>query len=67
MDTLKQREILCLEAEKNGVALTAAEKKTADENVTSTLKNMSDAQKKMAGLSEKEIRRAAYRQALANK
>ena len=30
MDTLKQREILCLEAEKNGVALTAAEKKTAD-------------------------------------
>ena len=67
MHTLKQREILCLEAEKNGVALTAAEKKTADENVTSTLKNMSDAQKKMAGLSEKEIRRAAYRQALANK
>lgn len=67
MDTLKQREILCLEAEKKGVALTAAEKKTADETVTSTLKNMSDAQKKMAGLSEKEIRRAAYRQALANK
>lgn len=55
MDTLKQREILCLEAEKNGVALTAAEKKTADENVTSTLKNMSDAQKKMQAFPKKKF------------
>ncbi|MBO5488911.1 MAG: hypothetical protein J5972_03290 [Eubacterium sp.] len=67
MDNLKQREILCLEAEKNGVALTADEKKTADENVKSATENMTDAQKKMEGLSQSEMKQSAYRQALADK
>jgi len=67
MDTLKQREVLCMEAEKNGVCLTAEDKKKADETVAEAVKNMTDEQKKMDGLSEDSIRQSVYRQALADK
>lgn len=67
MDSLKQREILCMEAEKNGVTLTEDEKKKVEETLKSTRENLSDSQKKIAGLDESSIRKSLEKQALADK
>lgn len=67
MDAIKQREILYMEAMKADLSLTDAENKTVNEQVESTLKNMSDSQKRIAGLDEKTIKSVVEKQALAEK
>jgi len=67
IDNFKQREVLCLEAEANGVTLTDEEKKTAAESAKSAYGDLKDAQKKIAGLDEESIRTSIERQTLADK
>lgn len=67
MQTLKQREILYMEALKNNLSLTDEEKKTVEENVKSARENMTDGQKKLAGLDEGTIQEVMEKQALADK
>lgn len=67
MDAIKQREILYMEAKKVDMSLTDAENKEVNNQVSSTLKNMSDSQKRIAGLDEKTLKSVIEKQALANK
>lgn len=67
MDAMKQREILCMEAEKTGISLSDEEKTKVDEDVKSFRDGLSKAQKKMDGLDEKTVRRVLTKQALAEK
>lgn len=67
MDGLKQREILCMEAEKLGYSLTDEEKKAAADSMKSAMENMSDAQKKISGLDEKTLTTVFEKNALAEK
>jgi foldase protein PrsA len=67
MDTLKQREILYMEALKNGLELTEDEQKTVTENVSTAMENLTDNQKKMSGLDEASIQETLEKQALADK
>lgn len=67
MSALKQREILCMEAEKNGVTLTDDEKKEVSDKLSTVMKNITDKQKKMKGLSESAVQEALEKQAIADK
>lgn len=67
MDSLKQREILCMEAEKLGYSLTDEEKKAAADSMKSAMENMTDAQKKIDGLDEKTLKTVFEKNALAEK
>ena len=67
MDSLKQREVLYMEAQKRGYSLTAEEEKTAENNVTDTMKNFTDKQKKLEGLDEKTLKSEFKKNALAEK
>ena len=67
MDGLKQREILCMEAEKNGVALSDEEKSKVDEDLKTFIDGLTDGQKKIRGLDEDTVRNELERQALADK
>ncbi len=67
MDTLKQREILCMEAEKANVSLTEEEKKTVSDNTAKAVENLTDKQKKMAGLDGDSIQQDLEKQQLADK
>lgn len=67
MDSLKQREVLYMEAQKRGYSLTAEEEKTAENNVTDTMKNFTDKQKKLEGLDEKILKSEFKKNALAEK
>lgn len=67
MDSLKQREILYMEAQKNNITLTDDEKKKIDEEVTEATKAMSDSQKKMKGLDEDTIRANIEKRLIAEK
>ncbi len=67
MDSIKQREILCMEAEKLGYKLTEEEKKAAVNNVKTTMENMTDAQKKLPGLDAKSLENVFIKNALAEK
>ena len=67
MDNIKQREILYLEALKNDMSLTDEEKKTIAQNAAAAVKNLSDSQKKIAGLDESTITQVLEKQALAEK
>lgn len=67
MDSLKQREILYMEAQKRGYSLTAEEEKTAENNVTDTMKNFTDKQKSLEGLDEKTLKSEFKKNALAEK
>lgn len=67
MNTLKQREILCMEAEANNVTLTDEEKKQAAKNAEDAMKNMTDGQKKLDGLDLESITNVLERDALAQK
>lgn len=67
MDGIKQREILYMEAQKLGYKLTDEEKKSADANVQTTIKGLTDAQKKIPGLDEKSLTAVFEKSALANK
>lgn len=57
MDGLKQKEILYMEAQKLGHALTDEEKKAADESATKAMESMTDGQKKLPGLDEEKYLR----------
>jgi len=67
MDSLKQREVLYMEAQKRGYSLTAEEEKTAENNVADTMKNFTDKQKKLEGLDEKTLKSEFKKNALAEK
>lgn len=67
MNTLRQREIFCMEAEKEGIELTKAEIETADATYKTMSKNFTDIQKKKAGLDQKTIEKQLERDALASK
>lgn len=67
MDSLKQREILYMEAQKRGYSLTAEEEKTAEDNVTDAMKNFTDKQKKLEGLDEKTLKSEFKKNALVEK
>ena len=67
MDSLKQREILYMEAQKRGYSLTAEEEKTAENNVADTMKNFTDKQKSLEGLEEKTLKSEFKKNALAEK
>lgn len=67
MDAMKQREILCMEAEKMGISLSDEEKTKVDQDVKTFRDGLSDAQKKMDGLDEKTVRKVLTKQALAEK
>mgnify|MGYP004458653757 FL=1 len=67
MDSLKQREILYMEAQKRGYSLTAEEEKTAEDNVADTMKNFTDKQKSLEGLDEKTLKSEFKKNALAEK
>lgn len=67
MDAIKQREILYMEAIKADLSLTDEEKKTVQEQVSSTIESMSASQKRISGLDEKTITSVVEKQALAEK
>ncbi|MCH5266626.1 MAG: peptidyl-prolyl cis-trans isomerase [Lachnospiraceae bacterium] len=67
MDTLKQREILYMEALKAGLSLTDEETKQIQENAASARENLTDSQKRIAGLDEATIYTVLEKQALADK
>ena len=67
MDSLKQREVLYMQAQKRGYSLTAEEEKTAENNVADTMKNFTDKQKKLEGLDEKTLKSEFKKNALAEK
>lgn len=67
MDSIKQREILCMEAEKLGYSLTDEEKKASDENATKAMESFTDGQKKIPGLDEKTLKTVFEKNALAEK
>ena len=67
MDDLKEREILVMQAEKDGTTLTDDDKSEVDETVSSTMENMSDSAKKVKGLSESYVRKAVEKVKLAER
>nr|MBP3599055.1 peptidyl-prolyl cis-trans isomerase [Eubacterium sp.] len=67
MDGIKQREIMCMEAEKLGYKLTDEEKKAAAEEVKKAMENMTDAQKKLPGLDQETLTTVFEKNALAEK
>ncbi len=67
MDNVKQREILCMEAQKLGYSLTDEEKKAVADNVQTALKELPEEQKKIDGLDEKSLTTVFEKSALADK
>ncbi len=67
MDTLKQREILYMEAQKAGLTLTDDEKSQVEEDLKSFRDGLTSKQKRMDGLDEKSVRKVLEKQALADK
>lgn len=67
MDSVKQREILCMEAKKLNYSLSDEEKATVKENVKQALDSLSDEQKKIDGMDEKSLTTAFEKNALAEK
>lgn len=67
MDSVKQREILCMEAEKLGYSLTDEEKTKVSENVKTAMEQLDDSQKKIDGLDEKSLTTVFEKNALAEK
>lgn len=67
MKNMKQREILYLDAVKNGVSLTDEEKAKVEEDVKTFRDGLSKKQKKLFGLDEKTVRTVIEKQALADK
>lgn len=67
MDVIKQREILCMEAEKLGHVLTDEEKKAAEDDMKKTLESIPDDQKNLDGLDQKSLKTVFEKNALAEK
>lgn len=67
MQNMKQREILCMDAQKNGISLSEEEKSKVEEDLKSFRSGLSEKQKKMYGLDEGTVRTVLEKQALADK
>lgn len=67
MKALKKREILYMDAVKNGISLTDDEKKKVEEDLKTFRDGLSDKQKDMFGLGEGTVRTVLEKQALADK
>lgn len=67
MDSLKQREILYMEALKNNMELTDEEQKTISDDVNGVMEQLTGKQKKISGLDEASIKETLEKQALADK
>lgn len=67
MDSIKQREIICMEAERLGYKLTDEEKTAAKEEVQEAMENLTDAQKKLLGMDEDTLIKVFEKNALADK
>ncbi|MBR6229356.1 MAG: peptidyl-prolyl cis-trans isomerase, partial [Eubacterium sp.] len=67
MDTLKQREVLCMQAEKDGTTLTDEEQKEVDTAVEEAMNAMPEESKGKKGLSESDFRASIDKQKLADK
>lgn len=67
MDSIKQREVLCMEAEKLGYTLTDEEKTAAHDSAAQEREAMTDGQKKISGLDEKSLNAVFEKNALAEK
>lgn len=67
MDTLKQREVLCMQAEKDGTTLTDEEQKEVDTAVEEAMNAMPEESKGKKGLSESDVRASIEKQKLADK
>lgn len=67
MQNMKQREILYMDAQKNGMSLSDEEKSKVEEELKTFRKGLSDKQKKMYGLDEDTVRTVLEKKALADK
>ncbi len=67
MDMLKQREIVCMEAEAQGQKLTDEEIKAAHEEAKKIYDGLTDGQKKLDGLDQDTLNKVFERDALAEK
>lgn len=67
MQNMKQREILYMDAQKNGMSLSDEEKSKVEEELKSFRKGLSEKQKKMYGLDEDTVRTVLEKRALADK
>ena len=67
MDDMIEREILIMQAEKDGTTLADEDKTETEETVSTTMSNMSDNAKKLRGLSESDVRKAVEKRKLAEK
>ncbi len=67
MDLLKQREVLIMQAEKDGVTLDDAEKSEVDKSVKDAMEQIEKLPKSVKGLSESDVRESIEKQKLADK
>ena len=67
MNNLKQREVLVMQAEKDGTVLDDSEKKEIDKAVEDAMKEISKMKKSVKGLSESDVRASIEKQRLAEK
>lgn len=67
MSTIKQREVMYLEAMANKLSLSDEEKKTVTDKVKTTRDGLSDGQKSMKGLDESSLQAVLEKQLLADK
>lgn len=67
MQNMKQREILYMDAQKNGMSLSDEEKSKVEEELKTFRKGLSDKQKEMYGLDEDTVRTVLEKKALADK
>lgn len=67
MQNMKQREILYMDAQKNGMSLSDEEKSKVEEELKTFRKGLSDKQKEMYGLDEDTVRIVLEKKALADK
>ncbi len=67
MDDLKQREVLYMQAQKDGVTLDDTEKSELDKEVDEALKSLSDEAKGKKGLSSSDIRDSLEKKKIAEK
>ena len=67
MDLLKQREVLIMQAEKDGVTLDDAEKSEVDKSVKDAMEQIEKLPKSVKGLSESDVRDSIEKQKLADK
>ncbi|MEE3467257.1 MAG: hypothetical protein VZQ83_02335 [Eubacterium sp.] len=67
MDTLKQREVLYMQAQKDGLTLDDTEKGEVDKSVEEAMNSIKEIKKDVKGLSESYVRASIEKQKLAEK